>query len=263
MGARQFGKLVLVAVPNGADWRIERLDLISPDGAFTVTGLWQAWSVSPRTQINVKLDVADIGRFFARMALPPGIQGGKAKLEGPLSWAGPPYALDLPTLSGQLALTARNGRFVKIDPGIGKLLAVLSLQTLPKVVTFDLPGIFSEGFAFEGISAKVDIARGVAHTQNFEMDGAAARVKMSGDVNLASETQQLDVHIYPSMSESVALGTALLNPAVGLGALVLQKALKDPVGQMLGLTYSVAGTWTAPTVTKKKRERNEPEPGRK
>ncbi len=263
MGPRQFGKLVLAAVPNGADWRIERLELTSPDGAISVTGLWQAWAVSPRTQLNVKLEVADIGRFFARMALPQGIQGGKAKLEGPLSWSGPPYALDLPTLSGQLALTARKGRFVKVDPGIGKLLAVVSLQTLPKMVTLDLRDIFGQGFAFEQISAKIDIARGVARTQNFEMDGPAARVQMSGDVNLASETQQLDVHVYPSLSESVALGTALVNPAVALGALVLQKALKDPLGQMLGFSYSVAGTWTAPTVTKKKPERNDREPGRK
>jgi uncharacterized protein YhdP len=263
MGPRQFGRLVLAAVPNGADWRIERLELTSPDGTISVTGLWQAWAVSPRTQLSVKLEVSDIGRFFARMVLPQGIQGGKAKLEGPLSWAGPPYALDLPTLSGQLALTARKGRFVKLDPGIGKLLAVISLQTLPKVVTLDLRDIFSQGFAFEEISAKIDIARGVAHTQNFEMDGPAARVQMSGDVNLASETQQLDVHVYPSMSESVALGTALINPAVGLGALVLQKALKDPLGQMLGLNYSVAGTWTAPTVTKKKREHKDQDAARK
>jgi uncharacterized protein (TIGR02099 family) len=263
MGQRQFGKLALLAVPSGADWRIERLELTSPDGAFSVNGVWQAWAVNPRTQIKLKLEVNDIGRFFARMALPQGIQGGKARLEGPLTWAGPPYSLDLATLSGQLALTAQSGRFVKIDPGIGKLLSVISLQTLPKVVTLDLRDVFSQGFAFEQIAAKVDITRGVAHTQNFEMDGPAARVKMSGDVNLASETQQLDVHIYPSLSESVALGTALVNPAVGLGALVLQKALKDPIGQMLGFNYIVAGTWTVPTVTKKKRERNEPEPGRR
>jgi uncharacterized protein YhdP len=128
------------------------------------------------------------------------------------------------------------------------------------VVTLDLRDIFSKGFAFEEISAKVDLARGVAHTQNFEMDGPAARVQMSGDVNLASETQRLDVHVYPSLSESVALGTALVNPAVGLGALVLQKALKDPIGQMLGFNFSVAGTWTAPTVTKKKREPTEQGP---
>jgi uncharacterized protein YhdP len=43
----------------------------------------------------------------------------------------------------------------------------------------------------------------------------------------------------------------------------LQKALKDPVGHLLAFEYHVAGTWTAPTVTKKKRERSEPESGRR
>ena len=241
MGQRQFGKLSLQAVPNGGDWRIERLDLTNPDGTLSLTGLWQAWAVSPRTQINVKLDVKDIGRFFARMALPQGIQGGKAKLEGPLSWSGPPYALDLPTLSGQLVLGASKGRFVKIDPGIGKLLSVVSLQTLPKVVTLDFTDIFSQGFAFDQISGNIEIAHGVAHTDNFNMDGSAARVEMKGDVNLAGETQQLDVRIFPAMSDSVALGTALVNPAIGLGAWVLQKAFRDPLGQIL--SFRVPRGW--------------------
>jgi len=254
LGARQFGKLSLQAVPSGADWQIERLSLASPDGTFSINGLYRAWAPNPRTQLNVKLEVNNIGQFLARMNLPKGVDAGKAKLEGTVSWAGPPFALDLPTLSGGLVLSANNGRFVKIDPGIGKLLAVLSLQTLPKVATLDVRGIFSDGFAFDQISANVDIAHGVAHTQNFKMEGPAARVEMSGDVNLAAETQSLDVRVHPSLSESVALGAALVNPMVGLGALVVQKALKDPLGQILSFDYGVTGTWSDPTVTKKKRE---------
>src|SRR5690349_2969375 len=64
MGARQLGNLTLRASPSGADWNIERLDLVSPDGNLNVTGVWKAWAVNPRTQVDVKLDVADIGRFF-------------------------------------------------------------------------------------------------------------------------------------------------------------------------------------------------------
>jgi uncharacterized protein (TIGR02099 family) len=254
MARRQFGKLSLQAVPEGTDWRIDRLELTSPDGSINVTGLWQAWDVSPRTQIKVKLDVSDIGRYFARMDLPQGIQGGKAKLEGHLSWSGPPYALDLPTLSGQLALAANKGRFVKIDPGIGKLLSVVSLQTLPKVMTLDFKDIFSEGFAFDQIAGNVDIVQGVGRTKDFHMEGSAARVEMKGEVNLAAETQKLDVRIFPSLSDSVALGTALVNPAIGIGAWVLQKAFRDPLGHILSFEYQVAGTWTAPAVARKRRE---------
>ena len=253
MGSRQFGRLALIAVPNARDWRIDRLELVNPDGTLTGTGLWQPWSTQPRTQMELKLEVGDIGRFFPRLDLPRGIDRGKANLTGKLSWAGPPYSLDLPTLSGHLQLTVEKGRFVKIDPGIGKLLSVVSLQTLPKVAMLDFRDIFSEGFAFDKIGGNVDIAQGLARTQDFELDGPAARVEMKGEVNLATETQQLDVRIFPSLSNSIALGTALVNPVIGLGALVVQKALKDPFSHLLSFQYHVAGSWTSPTVTKKTR----------
>ncbi|MEO8627939.1 MAG: YhdP family protein [Betaproteobacteria bacterium] len=253
MGTRQFGRLALIAVPNARDWRIDRLELVNSDGTLTGTGLWQPWSTHPRTQMDLKLEVSDIGRFFTRLDLPKGIDRGKANLDGKVSWAGPPYSLDLPTLSGHLQLTAEKGRFVKIDPGIGKLLSVVSLQTLPKVAMLDFRDIFSEGFAFDKIGGNVDIAQGLARTQDFELVGPAARVEMKGEVSLAAETQQLDVRIFPSLSNSIALGTALVNPIIGLGALVVQKALKDPFSHLLSFQYHIAGSWTAPTVTKKTR----------
>jgi uncharacterized protein (TIGR02099 family) len=264
MGTRQLGSLTLQAAPNGQDWRIDRLDLVSPDGNLSVKGVWQAWAVNPRTQVEVKLDVFDIGHFFARMQLPKGIDGGKGKLEGNLAWAGPPYALDVPTLSGRLGLSAAKGRFVKVDPGIGKLLSVLSLQMLPKVVTLDFRDIFSQGFAFDQIAGNADIVHGLARTQDFNMKGPAARVEMRGEVDLAAETQRLDVKIFPSLSDSVALGTALVNPVIGLGALVVQKALKDPLSHILSFEYHIAGTWVTPSVAKKKRETPPTQPaGRK
>ena len=227
---------------------------MSPDGTLSVKGVWQAWADNPRTQVDFNLDVTDIGRFLARMQMPKGIEAGKGKLEGNVSWSGPPYAMDIPTLSGRLALSASKGRFVKVDPGIGKLLSVLSLQTLPKMVTLDFRDIFSEGFAFDEIAGNADVVHGLARTQNFSMKGPAARVEMKGEVNLAQETQLLDVKIYPSLSDSVALGTALVNPLIGLGALVVQKALKDPLSHILSFEYHIAGTWTTPSVTRKKRE---------
>jgi uncharacterized protein YhdP len=98
------------------------------------------------------------------------------------------------------------------------------------------------------------IDRGVIRTDNFRMIGPAARVEMKGDLNLPAETQTLDVKIIPAMSESVALGTAIVNPIVGLATLLAQKALKDPIGQMVAFDYEVKGTWADPTVTKKKRK---------
>ena len=254
VGERQLGRLVVRAVPDRTDWRIETLDLHSPEGRLSMSGVWRPWAESPATRMDVRVEVADIGRYFASLKLPEGIKGGSGRLEGQLSWSGPPYALDLPTLSGTLTVEAKNGQFVRVEPGIGKLIGVLSLQALPRRVTLDFRDIFSQGFRFDDIRASGVIQRGVVHTDNFRMTGTSARVDMKGDLDLARETQALEVKVVPSLSESVALGAAIVNPAVGLATLFAQKALKDPINQMVAVEYLVTGTWADPLVANKRRE---------
>jgi len=44
----------------------------------------------------------------------------------------------------------------------------------------------------------------------------------------------------------------------------VQKALKDPLSHILSFEYHIAGTWTTPSVTRKKREAPpQPQAGRK
>jgi uncharacterized protein YhdP len=82
------------------------------------------------------------------------------------------------------------------------------------------------------------------------MEGSAARVGMRGQVDLAAETQNLIVRVTPSLSESIALAGAIVNPAVGVAAYLAQKALKDPFSQAASFEYSVSGTWADPVVAR-------------
>ena len=65
---------------------------------------------------------------------------------------------------------------MKIDPGIGKLLGVLSLQALPRRITLDFRDVFSEGFAFDEINGDVEIRNGIMNTDNLKFAGPAAAV---------------------------------------------------------------------------------------
>ncbi len=263
MGESQLGRLTLVAIPENGEWRIRQLDLRSPEGAVSMKGVWQSLP-APLTRMDIKGEVNDIGRYLARLQLPQGIEGGSARLQAQLSWSGSPQTVDWPTLSGELQLEAKKGQFLKVEPGIGKLIGVVSLQALPRRVALDFRDVFSDGFAFDELSASAAITRGVARTQNFSMAGPSARVEMKGEINLAGETQRLDVKVVPSVSESVALGAAIVNPAVGIATLLAQKALKDPIGAMVAFEYEVSGTWDDPMVMKKRRQPAQPQPqGRK
>lgn len=256
-----FGALVLKATPNGPVWQVERLELRNPDFDFSATGAWQSVRGTPRTNLSATLKVNDAGAFFRRIKRPEGVAGGKSTLTGNVDWVGLPYRLDYPTLSGDLKLDVEKGRFLKLEPGIGRLLGVVSLQSLPRRVSLDFKDVFSEGFAFDSINGTLTIKNGLMRTGDMRMIGAAARVNMKGDVDTVKETQALEVRVVPSISDSVAVGTALVNPAVGLATFLVGKALKDPLDQFIAFEYKITGSWTDPVVAKVQRAQ-EPVPSR-
>jgi uncharacterized protein YhdP len=257
-GTTQFGKLELVAVNQARDWRIERLVLSNPESTLTADGYWQSWAARPSTSMNVKIDVTDAGKYLERLGYPGTMRGGIVHLEGKLAWAGSPQAIDYPSLTGNVSLKAERGQFLKVDPGAAKLLGILSLQSL---LTFDLRDLFSEGFAFDTLSGSAQVAKGVLTTRDFDMHGAAARVGITGDIDLARETQKLRLRVVPALGDSAATAATLLlkiNPITGLGAMIAQRILKDPLGQIFALEYTVTGTWTDPKVEKAQAETREP-----
>lgn len=248
---KELGRLEVVADLTGQDWRIDRINISNPESTLHMKGQWRSWLMQPSTDVQVDLEVADAGKLLKRLGYPEGIKGGQSKLTGHLEWRGRPQDLDLATLSGELKLETQKGQFVKLEPGIAKLLGVISLQSLPRRISLDFGDIFSSGLAFDGITATILIAKGVANTTDFVIRSPSASIAMTGDVDLAAETQNLRVRVVPYLGEGVALGaTAIGGPIAGVAALALQKILRDPVGQIMAFEYSVTGTWSDPQVSK-------------
>ncbi len=248
---RSLGHLQLQAVPDGRSWQIQQLQVRSPEGTLSADGSWHWQAQVPRTEMSFKVEVSDIGKFLARMGYPEGVRGGTAQLSGKLGWLGAPQDMDMPSLAGSMSVEAAKGQFAKLEPGIGKLLSILSLQALPRRVALDFKDVFSEGFAFDSIAGQVTVQGGIASTEGFRINGSSARVSMSGEVDLGRETQKLRVRVVPSVGDSVATVTALLGgPVAGIGVFLAQRLLNDPLGQLVAYDYSVTGTWSDPTVVK-------------
>src|SRR5262249_32266494 len=155
-----------------------------------------------------------------------------------------------------LKLVASKGQFLKADAGAGRLLGVLSLQALPRrLTTLDFRDVFSEGFAFDSITADANIATGVLSTKDFRMRSPNATVLIEGPRDLRAETQNLHVLVLPEVNAtSASLVYALLaNPAIGLGTFIAQLLLRDPLSKAFSAEYDVTGSWRDPVV--KKRER--------
>ncbi len=248
---KQLGKMELMAKHKGADWLVDRMLITNPDGVLTVDGKWSMEGGQARTQGNMKLEISDAGAILSRSGYPNSVKHGSGKLEAEFAWPGGPEDFDYAALDGTLKLDAAHGQFLKIEPGIGKLLGILSLQALPRHITLDFTDVFSNGFAFDSINGTAQIKQGVMTTDDFRIDGSSAKVTMKGQVDLGHETQDLRIRILPTVGNSISLiGALAISPITGIGAFIINKILREPLDKLASFEYNVTGTWADPNVVK-------------
>ena len=250
---KQFGRIEIKAERAGEDWRVDKLTMVNPEASLSATGLWHTAAPST-TSLVFDVSAGDAGGFLARLGYPALVLGGKAKMQGSVTWNGDPAAIDYQTLSGEVQLQAEDGQFLEIDPGIGKLISLMSLQALPRRLSLDFRDVFSKGFQFDHIAAAARIDRGLMTLKDFKMSGSAAQAEMTGEVDLAGETQNLKVRVIPSLGDTASAVLAVINPLLIFPAAIAQRILKDPLGHIFSFNYVVSGSWADPKVVKTRTE---------
>ena len=248
---KNLGRLELRAQQAGDEWRIDALDLSGPHSKFHSAGGWRRTGAGSLTTLNIRLESDSLNALFNVFGVGDYMKRGSGHLEGTLAWPGQPHEFSTSILSGSFKVGAARGQFAKLEPGAGKLLGLISLQSLPRRASFDFSDVFSEGFAFEKIEGDIKVARGILLTDNFEISGGSAFVSLAGEVSLQQESQSLTLKVVPEMGETAAIAATVLGtPVLGLSTLLLSKVLNNPLGKAVAYEYSVKGTWDNPVVTR-------------
>ena len=274
---KKLGRMEIDAVNRGAnmvareggvrEWRLNKLNLTMPEAVFAATGNWAGLNapaapapVRPgqraaperrRTVMSFKLDIADSGQLLARFGMKDVVRRGKGRMDGQVAWLGSPLTMDYPSMNGNFYINVEGGQFLKTDPGLAKLLGVLSLQSLPRRLALDFRDVFTEGFAFDFLRGDVTIQQGIAATNNLQMKGVNAAVLMEGKADIARETQDIKVVVVPEINAGTAsLVATVINPAIGLGTFLAQMFLRQPLIRAATQEFHIDGTWSDPRVTR-------------
>jgi uncharacterized protein (TIGR02099 family) len=267
---KKLGRLEIDAANRAQgvrEWRLNKLNLVMPEASFSASGNWAALNAQAapgafraagpkaaermRTAMKFRLDIADSGQLLARFGMKDVMRRGKGKMEGQVAWLGSPLAFNYASMDGAFNVNIEGGQFLKADPGLAKLLGVLSLQSLPRRLALDFRDVFSEGFAFDFIRGDVTIQDGIAATNNLQMKGLNAAVLMEGKADIEKETQDIKVVVVPEINAGTAsLVAAAINPAIGLGTFLAQLVLRQPLIRAATQEFHIDGTWADPHVTR-------------
>jgi uncharacterized protein YhdP len=240
-------------------WQVDKLDVSNPAAHLAATANWRtsrrlgsmADADTPRrTMVEFNLDVFDAGALLERFGLPRTVKAGSGSLVGRAVWRGGPTAIDYPTLDGRLTMDLHHGQILKVDPAVARLLGVLSLQSITRVLALNFRDVIgADGLPFKSATGTARVRNGIASTDDFRVVTAPVRADLSGTVDLAHETQDLRVVLTPTISAgSAVIAATVVNPLLGLGALVANVALSQSISHAFAHDYAVTGSWSHPLV---------------
>ena len=255
---KSYGKMELLASNDKNDWKIDKLSLKTTDAQINATGRWILPKESKqlnagKTELNFDLDINNAGKLLSKLGFPKAIDDGSGKLVGQINWANAPYSFDIKSLNAELSLDLIKGTILQVDPGVARLLGVLSFQGLSRIATLDIGGVLkpivSQGTPFDRITSTGSINNGIANIKDLSMRGPQGNIRLTGKADLIQENQDIRITVVPNFNAgSASLAYTFINPIIGLSTMVGQFLIADELSKLFQLDYLVQGTWANPQI---------------
>jgi uncharacterized protein YhdP len=156
-------------------------------------------------------------------------------------------------LTGDVKIILKNGN-IQLDQSsenklaLGKLLGILSLQTIPRRLQLDFSDLHG-GYTFDICEGAFTLKHGVLSTHESYLDGPTANVQMRGDLDIIKHMYNLELKITPYIAASLPLVATLAGgPAIGAITWVASKILNKGLEKISQYSYKISGPWDNPQV---------------
>ena len=255
IGEVQAGKAVLKTSSNETEWILEEARIETPEYGLHLSGHWADNGSS--VQASVKID--DLSKSLARWNMTPAVSARSGEINFHGQWPGAFTDFSLYDSTGDLKIVFKNGRIselsreTEVTLGLGKLLSILSLQTIPRRLQLDFSDLSEKGYSFDIFKGNFNLKHGVMHSDDSYIDGPVAYASMKGDLDLINRVYDLDLRVTPYIAASLPIivtiaGGPVAGPVAGLATWVASKIINKGMQQISGYTYKISGPWSAPVV---------------
>jgi len=247
----QLGRLELKVTQDERGTNLESLRVTSRNLELAGDAQWFFREGKTGTEVQLVVRTDDLGAALAQLGVEGAVKQGNARVRASLEWPGGPTDFNLEDIAGRLDVRMEDGRFLDIEPGVGRLFGLLSLGTLQRRLSLDFSDLFSKGFSFDKIKGSFNIAEGNARTDDFVMDGPAARIDIVGRSGLVAKDYDQLATVTPKLTASLPVAATLAGgPAVGAAVFAVKMLLGDQVDKITRYQYAVAGSWDDPILTR-------------
>ena len=254
----KLGSVQLNSRKVANQWAVDKLTISSNSFNAQGSGFWQQTVQKERTQFELTAQTDDLKALLADLGYQQAIEAGKSTVRLQTNWDGAPTDLALATLKGKLNLNVGAGKLIDVEPGAaGRIFGLMSITAIPRRLTLDFSDLFSKGFSFNSISGDFELANGIATTSNLSMAGEAAKIDVTGPIDMVDKNYDQVVKVTPNVSSTLPLAGAVAGGPVGLGvgtAILLVDKIADnlfgtEIVNLVSYSYKLTGPWDEPELT--------------
>jgi uncharacterized protein (TIGR02099 family) len=247
---QNVGRIHADLAPKGAVLILTNGLIEAGNGRAKITGQWQQDSSGDKTALNVALTGPKIDETLSFFGQTTPIKNASFDINADISWRGTPWQPQINTLNGTVKSRLGRGLLSELGGGrAGQLLRLVSFDALLRKLQLDFSDTFSRDFAFDSIRGTANIKNGVMHTNDLVIDGLAADIAMSGNVDLFKRQIVMEAVITPEISATVSVATAFaINPIVGAAVFAASKILGPLWSKVSLIRYQITGSLDQPAI---------------
>lgn len=213
------------------------------------------WTRTPAraasTHLEGTLHMDSLGEFLAVLGRRGEVRDTASDLAFSLDWPGAPYRFSAGTVAGEVKLNLGKGALLNIEPGLGRVVGMLNLNSLWRRLSLDFSDLFGKGLAYDGIAGTFRIGEGQAVTEAFLIDAVSAKILTTGRAGLVARDLDQIVTVIPHTTAALPIAGALAGgPAVGAALYVAQQLVGEEVDRLTATQYAVKSGWNNPEITR-------------
>ena len=246
-GENPLGGVELHTRPVADGMEITELRASGPLLSIDGKGRWVRGEAGQRTSLELTGHSDDLGQLLRAVEFDSLLDRAPADASVALAWPDTPFSPAPGRFTGRVEFRVGAGSLLEVEPGFGRVLGILNLGALRRRLSLDFTDLFKQGYAFDGIEGTLDLRDGVARTEDLRIEGVSARVRVSGETDLASHEFDQLVTVIPDVSSGLVVAGAVAGgPLVGAAALLVDKVIGKQVDKLSQYQYRVTGPWENP-----------------
>lgn len=254
-GKTHFGKVTLRMQPIKQGVDVEQLSIINKLYVLNTKGRWTAEKGKDNSSFSGSLYTQNLGQLLQQENFTSHIYKTNGSANFNLTWPAKPTDFQTKSIQGSIKLNFNNGAIVGLSDstnqkiGLGKIVNILSVQSILKRVTLNFSDLDKSGYSFDTLTGDITLADGNVYSQNLYMDGSVAEIHVKGKVGLLNKTYDLNLQINPYVTSSLPLiATIAGGPVAGIATWAVSKLARAGIEKVVDYKYHIGGTWKDPAI---------------